>query len=211
MKAYIRKILAMLPAVPVIACGAAWFLLAGQGTDPFTSFQLGISMHIGLSVGTVSLLLNVLILSVFLIFNRKFIGAGSVLFTFGIGPCIDLFSGLLKTLFPGPQPPYMLTLFMAAGLLFKVIGLSYYLPIGAGIQPLDMVATVIGRLVKKSYGIGLTIFYLLLLLGAYILGAPIGIGTIISAVFVGKLVDWCTPFMRKLSGRLAGNPVSAAE
>ena len=205
MKAYVRKILVMIPAVPVIAFGVAFYLLAGQGADPFTSFQQGISMHVGVSVGTISLIMNLAILVLFLLFNRKLVGVGSVVFTFGIGPCIDLFGGLLGGLFPGEQPWYMIALFLGIGTVLIVLGLAYYLPIGAGIQPLDMVATVIGQLVKKTYGVGLTIFYLLLVLGTFILGAPIGVGTLIEAVFVGKLVDWCTPFMGKLSGRLAGN------
>lgn len=204
MKEYVRKALVMLPAVPVVACGVAFYLLSGQGADPFTSFQQGISMHVGLTVGTISMLMNLTILILFLIFDRKLVGVGSIVFTFGIGPCIDLFNNLLGSLFPGEQPVYMIVLFLVIGTVLMVLGLSYYLPIGAGIQPLDMVATVIGQLVRKTYGVGLTIFYLLLVLGTFILGAPIGIGTIIQAVVIGKLVDWCTPFMGKISGRLAG-------
>ena len=205
MNSYLRKTLVMLPALPILGTGASFFLIAGQGTDPFTSFQQGISLRTGLSVGTASLLMNILILVFFFFYKRKLIGLGAIICTFGIGPCIDLSSSILHQLFPGPQPPYMIVLFMVAGLIFKVVGLSYYLPVGAGIQPLDMVATELGHLVKKSYGVGLTIFYLILLLGAFLLGAPIGIGTIIAAVLVGKLVDWFSPLIGRLSSRLAGN------
>lgn len=204
MKHYVRSTLVMLPAVPIIACGVAFYLLTRLGADPFTSFQQGIAIRLGTSVGNISLAVNILILILFLFIDRKLIGIGSILFCFGIGPCINLFSGILGSFFVGPFDWPMLALFLVVGTVLIVLGLAYYIPIGVGIQPLDMVATKIGQLLHSTYGVGLTIFYILLTIGAYFLGGDIGIGTIIEVFLVGKLVDWCTPFMGKLSKALAG-------
>lgn len=203
---YIRRTLTMLPAVPVLCFGVSLYLIAALGSDPFTSFQQGLSRQFGWSVGTASLVCNLVILALFLFLDRSLIGPGSIVMSFCIGPFIDMWNAILIPLFPAQLEMWMRLVMMLVGTGVIVIALAWYIPLNIGLQALDMAALYIGRLIHRSYGIGLMIFNVVAFTLAFFMGADWGIATFVNVLCVGKLIDWTMPVLGPISCKIAGIP-----
>ena len=85
------------------------------------------------------------------------------------------------------------------GSVFIVISLAYYVQFHFGYQSLDMLSMLTAELCHKTYGFGLTVVYLVLTLLALIMGVKPGIGTLLSAVLFGKLVNIAMPAVKSLT------------
>lgn len=191
---YLRKTLVLLPAVVLLALGISVCLAAEIGADLYTSFQEGLAKGVGVDVGTMNTIFNVCIIAVFLVFNRKLINIGSIIMCVVVGPCMTLFGQMLSSLLADYELPLAVRiLIVCIGTVFIALALSWYILLDVGVQPMDMIVITIAGFIKKSYGIGMYVFNVLMLIGCLLISAKIGIGTIINFVFVGKLVDLIMP------------------
>ena len=201
---YMRRALVMIPSVPVAAFGVALFLLGNLGADPFTSFQLAVGQLIGISVGTMSVILNVLILVAYFFIDRPLIGFGSIAFAAGMGPCINFFYALLGHTLPNPPSFALALIYISVGAVLLAAAICHYLALNLGAQATDLIALNIAKKTKKTYGFGLSCFNLVLFISAVLLGSPWGIGTLVCVFVVGRLVDWFSHFLNPISKKLAG-------
>lgn len=170
----------------ICALGIQLTLLAGVGVDPITMFEEGMFKATGISVGTVTLLLNLFVLTLGFFLRRNAIGWGSLVCTFSVGPFINIWASL------GITAPEAFWGRLALDILgVAVIGLGiaiYMLPqygIG-GMEALmlffsDTFHTPIGptRIVQDCIwgAIGL------------LLGGTLGVGTIIGGFGIGLFIQ----------------------
>ena len=197
-KKNLRKCFAILPAGPVMTLGVVLFTKAGWGTDPFTSFEIGLSFVLSISLGNAALLFEGLCFFIFLFLRRNYIHFGTAAFCFGAGPCLDFWTLLVENLFPELNFLGKIICFLL-GSVFIVISLAYYVQFHFGYQSLDMLSMLTAELCHKTYGFGLTVVYLVLTLLALIMGVKPGIGTLLSAVLFGKLVNIAMPAVKSLT------------
>lgn len=186
---YIHNTIALLPAVPILAFGIALCLFAGLGTDVTTSCQQGFGNLVGLDVGTVNLLFNVLVLIIFLFANRSLVGVGSLLVGFCLGPLMNLFQDLLGILIPVVPHMAIRVGMSVLGTCFCALALAWYVPLNMGVQSTDMLILTISKWLKRSYGVAMYIYCGIMLLGTILMHGDIGVGTIINLVCCGKLCD----------------------
>lgn len=195
----LRKTVALLPAVVLLALGISISLAAEIGADLYTSFQEGLANDVGVDVGTINTIFNVIIIAIFLVFNRKLINIGSIIMCVVVGPCMTLFGNLLSYILFDYQLSLIFSILITCiGTTLISLALSWYILLDVGVQPLDMLIITIAKAIKKSYGTGMYVFNILMLIGCLLIGANIGIGTIINFVFVGKLVDLIMPRMKPI-------------
>ena len=205
--AYIRKCLAIVPAVPLMGFGAAFLTLIKWGNDPLTNLDVGLSNYLPLSVGTIDMLLGLLIFIAAFAFKREWVNFGSFIFCLGTGPCIDLFSGLMHGTVDAAVAAYGTAakfVFLIIGSICIILSLAYYIPIQLGYAQCDILAFTIAGLIGKSYGVGLSVAYVILFVASVLLGAPYGAGTIVSIFFYGKMVDLIMPHTKKFTYLIAG-------
>lgn len=196
---YFRKTVALLPAVVLLALGISVSLAAELGADLYTSFQEGLAKGVGVDVGTMNTIFNICIIAVFLMFNRKLINIGSIIMSVFVGPCMTLFGNILSNILTDIQLSLIVRIFITCiGAIFISLALSWYILLDVGVQPLDMIIMTIAKAIKKSYGIGMYAFNVLMLIGCLLIGATIGIGTIINFLFIGRLVDLIMPRMKPI-------------
>ncbi len=196
-----RRLMALWFAAALLGLGIAMCILAGLGSDVYTCLQQGIGQQLGLALGTVNFLLNGILLAVFLFYDRSLVGVGSVMMCLLTGPFISLFQYLLKD-FISVQSPFELRLMVTVlGILCNAVAIGWYLPLQAGVQPMDMLVLTIARLCRKTYGFGMFIFSAAALAVARILGGTIGIGTLINIALIGVLVDCLSPLLALLLRR----------
>ncbi|MEG2074853.1 MAG: YitT family protein, partial [Angelakisella sp.] len=78
----------------ICAFGIELTLIAGVGVDPITMFEEGVSKTTGISVGTVTLMLNFFVMALGFVLRRDAINWGTVVCTFSVGPFINVWSTL---------------------------------------------------------------------------------------------------------------------
>lgn len=207
-KVYLIKTAALIPAIILLALGISLCLSANLGADLYTSFQKGIADYAGVDVGTMNSIFNICIIAAFLFINRRLINIGSVVVSIGVGPGMTLFGNLLNHyLSDYPAPLAIRILLTCIGTLLISIALSWYISLEVGVQPMDMIIVTIAKVIKKTYGTGMYVFNVLMLIGTLIVGETIGIGTVINFVCVGKLVDIFMPKVKPLVMKMISREV----
>lgn len=196
--------------VMIGAVSVAVFKMAAFGVDPFQSFMSGISKLIPISFGTLYVIVNAVLLTFSLIFDRHYIGIATFINLFLLGYVTEYSYKLLRWMIPEPSMP-MRVLFLITGIVIICIGSSLYITADLGVSTYDAVALIMANKWKigKFKFIRICTDVCCVVLGAvmFIAGGGklseiptiAGIGTIITAFFMGPLIEFFSEhFARKL-------------
>lgn len=200
----LRKGLAIVPAVALMGLAIGLATYTNLGLDVFASFLSGAAQHLHVALGTALFGFNALVLLIYLFVARSLFGIGTVLAGLGLGPCVNGFIRLLGAVLPASLPFWGVLAIRVLATVFTAAALAWYIQADGGVQPMDMILLTISRRLKKSYGTSVYIWNTLLLVGALLLGGPLGIGTLISLLCTGKLIDWFMPLFRPAVRYCAG-------
>jgi len=200
MKKVLKQILILIPSVVTLALGISLSVTAGIGSDANASLQSAVSNLTRIPVGTIVFLYNIIILIIFFLMKSRFIGVGSIVIGFFLGPFVNVFTSLLTPI--APSSFFGKLVFCLLGVFFLSLALSWYIPLNYGLQPADMLIQTIADKTKQSYGTGLAIYSILILVLAFLLKGPIGIGTILNALLPGKICDLLIPMFSKLQKKI---------
>lgn len=162
---------------------------ADLGFDPFQVFAHGIWNLTPLDFGTAYLILNVLLLVLMLIFARKKIGLGTLINLFLLGYVASFVADFLKKLFPSPTLPFRIVVLLI-GLALMCLASALYFEADLGVSTYDFIALTICE--KKPWPfrfVRIATDLLCVVIGG-VLGAKIGIGTIITAFFMGPFIEF---------------------
>jgi uncharacterized membrane protein YczE len=193
----------------VLICGVAvgFFKRAMFGVDPFQSLMAGLDHVIPIDFGTLYVIVNVVMLLFSLIFDRHYIGLATFINLLLIGYIADFSLKTLENFFPALGIPGR-SVCLIIGILIICVASSFYMTADIGVSTYDAVALIISNtwhIGKFKYVriitdvvcviIGVVLYFLS---GAPVsgIGAVVGAGTIITAFFMGPLVDF---FARKLA------------
>ncbi len=167
----------------IFAFGVLLTIEANIGLAPWDAFSMGLSFHMPISYGTAHIAISCLILFIDLLMREK-IGYGTVLDALLVGLFVDIYTRLdfvprLENL-PGGIA------MMAVGLFIMSFGQYIYMSAAQGCGPRDALFVALGRKFPRA-PIGLVNICLqgAVLLCGYLLGAPVGVGTVISAFGCG--------------------------
>ena len=197
-------------SVAGVAAGAVsvgMFKLAAFGVDPFQTLMSGLDALVPIEFGTLYVIANAVLLLFSLVFNRHLVGLATFINLFLLGYGAQFTLEVLQSLFPAPSAALRLTM-LTGGIIITCLGGSLYMTADLGVSTYDAVAITLHEkwnLGKFKYMRILTDFVcvaagclLLLLAGEELreIPATAGIGTIITAFFMGPLIDF---FNRKVS------------
>lgn len=192
-------------AITAISIGA--FKFAAIGVDPFQSFMSGIDSLIPLSFGTLYVIVNAVLLLFALLFDRHYIGIATLINLFLLGYIVEFSQAFLVQAFPEATILVRVLSFLF-GFIFLCFGSSLYMTADLGVSTYDAIALILTnkwklgkfRIIRISTDIACIILGICMYL---ISGGPInqitsfiGIGTILTALCMGPLIDL---FNRKFS------------
>jgi len=202
-----KRILMTVLGVCAGAVSVGFFKLAAFGVDPFQTTMAGIDQMFSLDFGTLYVIVNACLLVFSLIFDRHYIGLGTFINLFLTGYITDFSLGVLQSIFPEAG-----IAIRAASFVFGFVAIcfasSLYMTADMGVSTYDAVALILTnkwKLGKFKYIriatdvvcviVGVVLF---LLGGGSWSGVPAiaGVGTILTAFFMGPLIDF---FNRKFS------------
>lgn len=196
-----KRIAMSLFGVIICAIAVGVFKIAALGVDPFQSFMAGLDQMIPISFGTLYVIVNIILLSFSLIFDRSRIGLATFINLFLLGYITQFSYEFLQTVIVNPS---MVVRFacLAVGIVIICFGSALYMTADLGVSTYDAVAIVLAykwKLGKFQY-IRIATDLVCVILGTviFLLGGGeaaqiptvVGIGTIITAFFMGPLIEF---------------------
>lgn len=199
----IKKSLIVTFGMLLLGIGVNFVLIANIGTDAVTAAVMGVHNLIGsVSFGTAQIIFGIIFVGAGFILDKKKVGIGTVVATFAAGFFIDLFQPYILQIVPGSLSFVSSILILLIGLTINGIAIAIYLSADFGIGAGEILAVIISekkkwqfRYVKIASDISMLIF-------GFLCGAVIGVGTIISALVIGPVVQLVLPFSRMMTKRL---------
>jgi uncharacterized protein len=172
--------------------GANFFIYSKLGTDPLDVFSLGLVQHVSfMTVGLAQGGFAAICLLIWAIWNKRLPLISPFVTFFLCGTLIDLFMG--EKLRHGanvasfiPLSPWPL---MIVGVILCAYGSSLIIMSGIGIRSMDLVAITMVRKWKVPFWACKGVLEVVLLASGWLLGGPLGWGTVFFLAFVGWLIQ----------------------
>ncbi|EMW0389619.1 MULTISPECIES: YczE/YyaS/YitT family protein [Bacillus] len=178
-----QKILFYIAGCFVFSFGAKFFIDSKLGTDPLDVLVLGIVKHTGLTIGIVSGLIAIVFLLTWSIWNRKLPPITPFFTMFFVGSLIDIWNLIRVEKFTNLLfSPYLV---MVIGLVLAAYGSALIIMSGIGIRTMDLLAITIVHKWKWHFFYAKMLFEVLFVLSGWLLGGPVGIGTLAFVITVG--------------------------
>ena len=200
----IKKLLLFLLGMSIIQFGVALFLRMNIGSDPFTVFTQGLANtfnNLGMNVttGTANRIILVVLFSIILLLNKNHIKIGTIICVIGVGPIIDLGVRVVSVL-PVESYSYLLKMFLIAlGCFIIAIGFSILSATKVGVAPNDIIPFIIKERINCEYRWIRICMDAFLLIGGFMLGGTVGVGTIIAMATTGPFIQLCLPYGQKFT------------
>ncbi|MFI2837792.1 YitT family protein [Mycolicibacterium sp. PDY-3] len=163
---------------------------AGLGLDPWDVFHQGLSRRTGLTMGTVTALVGIIVLLAWIpLRNRP--GVGTVANVIVIAVTVDVGIALL----PAPTDLRARVAMMLAAVLLNAVSTVLYIGAGLGPGPRDGLMTGLVARTGRSVRLVRTAIEVTVLTLGFLLGGTVGVGTVIYAFGIGPLVQLMLRFM----------------
>ena len=161
---------------------------AGIGAAPWDVFNLGISKTFGVLYGTASITVAFIILIIDVLLKEP-IGLAMIIDSIVVGKAVDFFNYIDFVPSTDNIPASILTL--VAGLFVMGYTQLFYMRASLGCGPRDTLLVGLSKRIRKI-PIGVVAIGLLsaATLTGYLLGGPVGLGTILCAVFQGPIMQF---------------------
>ena len=212
----IKKLLLFLLGMSIIQFGVALFLRMNIGSDPFTVFTQGLANtlnNLGMNVttGTANRIILVVLFSIILLLNKNHIKIGTIICVIGVGPIIDLGIRVVSVL-PVESYSYLLKMFLIAlGCFIIAIGFSILSATKVGVAPNDIIPFIIKERINCEYRWIRICMDAFLLIGGFMLGGTVGVGTIIAMATTGPFIQLCLPYGQKFTDLILINKDESQE
>ena len=203
-----RRIFMSLAGVLICAVSVGVFKIAALGVDPFQSLMSGLDNWIPIPFGTLYVLVNLALLVFSLIADRRNIGIATFINLFLLGYITQFSYALFQRWLPDPSL-LVRGLCLIVGIVVICFGSSLYMTANLGVSTYDAVAIVLSgkwKLGQFQYVriccdlvcviLGVGIF---LLSGGALAKVPTiaGVGTVITAFFMGPLIQFFNTHVAK--------------
>jgi uncharacterized membrane protein YczE len=185
-KTFIRDLVVIQVGFALFGTSIAMMIRANLGTSPWVMLEVALAQITGLTPGTLSVIVGLFVLLGSTLLKEK-IGWGTVANILFIGPWEDLALYFI----PSITDNFILQLALLLGGIFMMgMASAIYIGVDAGAGPRDSLMLAVKRTsgwsLRRARG---TIEIFVVLLG-WLLGGPIGIGTVIFALLIGFSIQW---------------------
>ena len=190
-----RRIAMAVAGMALTGISIGFFKRSMFGVDPYQCFAGGIANVVPLDFGTVYMLVNLVQLGVVFLLDRRYIGISTFINLFLLGYMVEFSESLLARWFGELAMPGRI-LFLAVGIVVTCIAAALYYTADLGVSTYDAIPLHISDRRPKLLGRVLP-FRAVRILSDLIctgigvaLGVRAGIGTVITALFMGPLISF---------------------
>ncbi|MEO4055112.1 YitT family protein [Solibacillus sp. CAU 1738] len=170
------------------------------GVGSWDVLHIGLAQSIGLTIGIWSIIIGVAIIAFDSILNKRWPLVGTVLDMLLAGIFIDIFNFLIPTF----NSVWMQFFAFVSGFFLLGIGCGMYIVANLGAGPRDMLMLFIVHRFNWSVTFARTTMEVSVALLGFLLGGPVGIGTVLMALCLGPIVQFAIKWNEKIFTRLSG-------
>ena len=179
----------------VLALGVA-MTIKGKllGIGPWDVFHYGLTLQFGLTIGTWIIIVGFFLLLITVIFTKKMPKIGAFLNMILMGFFIDFFLWIL----PNTNSLAGSALYLLIGVIIVGYGIGIYVSAELGAGPRDgLMILIVEKTGWKVQWVRNGMELSVLLIG-WLMGGPVGIGTVIVALLIGPIVGFSLPQCKTL-------------
>ncbi|MFI7611895.1 YitT family protein [Nonomuraea terrae] len=162
---------------------------SGLGNGPWDVFHQGLGLRLGLSIGTVIILVGALVMLLWIPLRQR-PGFGTVSNVVFVG----LFADAAIHLLPAPGHLVYQSAYVALGVTSIALATLLYIGAGMGAGPRDGIMTGLMRL-GLSVRLARFLIELTVLAAGWLLGGTAGVGTLVFALAIGPLTQLFTRWL----------------
>lgn len=173
----------------VCALSVGFFNNSLFGADPFQCFAAGLDNVIPLDFGTLYVIISAIMLVVVFLLDRHFINLGTFINLFLTGYVVQFSNWAIASLCPDPS---LITriIFLIIGVVVMCFASAIYFTADLGVSVYDAIALYLDKKLPIPFRF-IRIGTDLICVGiGFALGAIVGVGTLITALFMGPLIDF---------------------
>jgi len=187
-KRLLRRVTQLYIGLLLYGLSAALQVRSGLGLDPWDVFHQGLSEHLGLAIGTVSIIVGAAVLLGWVpLRQRPGLGTLSNVVLIGVSMNASLM-WLPHVHLVGWRITDML-----AGVLLCGVATGMYIGANLGPGPRDGLMTGLARRTGRSIRLTRTALEVTVLATGWLLGGTVGVGTVVFAVTIGPLAQVFMP------------------
>ncbi|WP_046180261.1 YczE/YyaS/YitT family protein [Domibacillus tundrae] len=185
----------------ILTLGISFTIQSDLGTSPFDALLVGLSINVGLTVGSWEIIIALILICCNSFLKRQRPEVLGLLTAFIAGTGIDMWLFLLPNLVT-PELWYGKVVCFGIGLVVIGLGTATYLHTNFAPIPVDRLALIIQELTRTNIFFSRTFIYLVFLIMAMILNVPIGVGTLLTVCLGGLILNYFTPVTEKVLDRV---------
>lgn len=182
-----KRIIMTVGGVSICGFSVGMFNFAAFGMDPFQVLAHGIWNHTPLGFGILYTLINLIMLVVIFVADKRKIGLGTFINIFLLGYIVQFSSWLFETTIPTSALPVRILLLLC-GIVVICFASAFYYTADMGVSTYDAIALILSekKVARFQYcRIGSDIICTSV---GFLMGATVGIGTLVTAFFMGPLI-----------------------
>jgi len=189
-----KTLLLLCFGLTIFGFGEGLLIISTIGASPWNVLHQGLTLHLGLSVGTWAFLISLIVLLLWFFLDEK-IGMGTILNFIIIAIMIDL------TIFYFKAPELWINQFLLCivSVLMVGFGSGIYLIARLGPGPRDGLMTGLQK--KTGFSIALIrgCIEVLVVSCGWLLGGTVGVGTLLYAIGIGPALAFSLNIIKKIS------------
>jgi len=156
------------------------------GTSAWVVLEAALAYKLGITVGTMTVIMGFIVL-VSAVAMREKMGWGTLANILSIGPWVDMWNSFMPSV--NENLPLQIGMLLIAILLMG-LGSAIYIGVDAGAGPRDSMMLAIKRTTGVSIRVSRAIIEVTVVFLGWLLGGPVGVGTLIYALLIGPSVQW---------------------
>ncbi|SFE27558.1 YczE/YyaS/YitT family protein [Alteribacillus iranensis] len=182
----------------IMSFGISLMITAELGSAPWDVLHVGLARQFGLTVGTWSIIIGILIIGSSAIMKKELPQLGSVINMLLVGVFIDIFLLLLST-----PDSFLMKLFMLlSGILIIGYGIGIYIAPECGAGPRDSLMLILQEKTGWKLSRVRGLMEIIVLTTGWLLGGTVFIGTLLFCFGIGQVVGFAVPQTHRLVRRL---------
>ncbi len=185
-----RRLCMAAAGVVICALSVGFFKQAAFGTDPFQCMCNGLDNVIPLSFGTLYVVICLVLLAAMLLIDRHYIGIATFINLFLTGYIVEFSEATIHRIFGDPTMAMRIA-YLAIGIVVMCLASALYFTADLGVSTYDFIALHLAkrqsRVPFKLIRIGTDLVCVAI---GFALGFVPGVGTIITAFFMGPLITF---------------------
>ena len=183
---FLRDFLVIQVGFALFGLSIAVMIRSNLGTSPWAVLEVAFSKLTGITPGRMSIIVGFVVLLGALALREK-IGWGTLGNILFIGLWEDLFLGIIPSV---DNNIAIQGVMLLAGIFTMGIATAIYIGVNAGAGPRDSLMLAVHRTTRLSIRLGRAIIEIVVVTVGWLLGGPLGVGTVIFAFLIGPAVQW---------------------